>query len=654
MNEKLNMPWRRSYEAYAAAGWTVGTIALFVIAYERAIQGPLMYVATITTSLAIYRWHQSLSIWNRQANLLGRPLSWVDVSVLVKWAKGYEDWQTALVRFLKAKPVDKRLWLGKGFDWRREHVQSIYEVKKYGPEKLKPPMLYHLARSALGIKTGTTDLGTAWIHGIEKNEIDITMPVKDLANHTVIFGMTGSGKTRLYEILMSQCIHRGETVVCLDPKGDQDLRKRIQNECVRAGRADAFLNFHPAFPSASVRIDPLRNWNKITEIASRVDALLPPNGRDAFKDFAWRAIALISEGLVFTGQRPSLMTLRKFIEGGPEPLLYRALQMHLERHVEEWETRVSNTSVPKKRKESNASAAETEKMIRLYKEAATNDPKIDSQVINGLINMFEHDREHLGKMLASLIPVLTMITSGSLADLLSPDPMNTDDPRPLIDTKRIISGKHVLYVGLDSLPDKTVGSAIGSIFLADLTSVAGSIANFGGDGGIINVFCDEASEIVNEQLVSLLNKSRSSGFRIYIAAQTFPDFIARTGNEAMARQLLGNAGNLIALRTLDRMTQDFIIESFGKETIYKLGESQNTNALGHDANVLTASGSYGERLSEEDVDKVTSDILAQLPNLEYFARISGNRIVKGRLSLIRENNEIGLEEQTWIKTRQSS
>ncbi len=77
-----------------------------------------------------------------------------------------------------------------------------------------------------------------------------------------------------------------------------------------------------------------------------------------------------------------------------------------------------------------------------------------STVVEGLLSLFEHERVHFSKMIASLMPILNMLTSADLGPLLSPE----------------------------------------------------------------------------------------------VATQTCADFVARTGSEAKAREVLGNINNLIALR----------------------------------------------------------------------------------------------------------
>ncbi len=49
-------------------------------------------------------------------------------------------------------------------------------------------------------------------------------PLKHTEGHSLIVGTTGSGKTRMFDILISQAILRGEAVIIIDPKGDKEMR----------------------------------------------------------------------------------------------------------------------------------------------------------------------------------------------------------------------------------------------------------------------------------------------------------------------------------------------------------------------------------------------------------------------------------------------
>jgi conjugal transfer pilus assembly protein TraD len=117
-------------------------------------------------------------------------------------------------------------------------------------------------------------------------------------------------------------------VIVIDPKGDGELRALLAAECRAVGRGADFAYFHPAFPSHSVRLDGLRNWARTTEVASRIAALIPSeSGNDPFSAFAWRVINLICEGLIHgLNERPSLLSIRRYVEGGPDDLVRRSIE----------------------------------------------------------------------------------------------------------------------------------------------------------------------------------------------------------------------------------------------------------------------------------------------------------------------------------------
>lgn len=81
-------------------------------------------------------------------------------------------------------------------------------------------------------------------------------------------------------------------------------------------------------------------------------------------------------------------------------------------------------------------------------------------------------------MSTSLLPILSMLTSGTLGDMLSPSKsIEEKQKNTWRDTNDLIAWNCVVYVGLDSLSDPMVGSAIGALFLSDLACVAGARYN---------------------------------------------------------------------------------------------------------------------------------------------------------------------------------
>jgi conjugal transfer pilus assembly protein TraD len=590
------LPWRPNFEARAIFGWIIGAALAWIAANRSGLpMSPFLWLIGFCGFMAIYRLPSAVAVWYRKHRLRRFKFEYLDVEKLVRTVQKHPD----------------RLWFGWGFDWGQRHAQLAYEILKRDVSELIPP--------------DHQRMGATWVHGLETRETEVFQPISHTAGRTLIVGTTGAGKTRLFDSLVTQAVLREEAVIIIDPKGDKDLKWCAERACLLAGNPKRFVYFHPAFPEDSVRLDPLRNFNRSSEVASRIATVIPGDTvSDPFKAFGQKSLDNIVQGLFAIEQRPTLVKLRRYLEGGPSVLLCRALERYFDFVLEpSWRNRVSLRP-----KDAEARAA---LLVKHYRDSVQADhPNID---LEGLVSMFEHDRTHFGKMVASLLPIMNMLTSGTLGPLLSPDPNDIDDTRPITDSARIINQAQVAYIGLDSLSDGMVGSAIGSILLADLASVAGDRYNYGLDNRPVNIFVDEAAEVINDPCIQLLNKGRGAKFRLFIATQTFADFSARTGSEAKARQILGNVNNLIALRVMDAETQEYITDNLPKTRLKYIMRTQGVST--HSSNPAVFSGNIGERLMEEEGDLFAPQLLGQLPDLHYIAKLSGGRIVKGRLPVLR-------------------
>lgn len=556
-------------------------------------QAPFQALTLLAAGMTLYRLPGALRHSHRRAKLAGLPQRFLT--------------PTELARERRARPGD--LWLGWGFDWSSDHAQLALDLIRAGPHRL--------------VSGDADTLGAHWLHGLAEREAPVWLPIAHSAGHILIVGTTGAGKTRLLDLLVTQAVLRGEAVVILDPKGDAELQAAARRAC--GDQPGRFVSFHPAFPARSHRLDPLHSFNRATELASRIAAILPSEtGNDPFKNFSQMALSHVIGGVLAAGERPNLLMLRRYLEGGVEALVERVLRAYLKTHAPNWDPDHSRTLA-----KAQDTSARARALVRLYQEQLR--PSRPSTVIDGLVSLFEHDKVHFSKMVASLFPLLNMLTAGELGPLLSPDSDDPQDPRPITAMARILDRAQVAYIGLDSLSDTLVGSAIGSILIADLAAVAGDRYNYTPQPPPVNVFIDEAAEIVNDPLIQLLNKGRGAGLRLTIATQTFADFAARTGSEAKARQLLANLNTLIALRVLDAETQEYVTASLPKTRLKTLMRTQATSTQ---RNPLEHSGNVGERLMEEEAELFQPALLGQLPNLHYIARLAGGRLVKGRLPIL--------------------
>ena len=266
-------------------------------------------------------------------------------------------------------------------------------------------------------------------------------------------------------------------------------------------------------------------------------------------------------------------------------------------------------------------------LVAYYQHHVTENQR--TKIIDSQVRVFRHPREHYQKITANLLPILSMLTSGDLGRSLSPDPFD-DDPRPIMNFRKIERGGHVLYMCLDSLPDPSVASSIGALALADLAAFAGMGYNLGGHRRIA-LFVNEISNVINLPLIEILNKGAEGGIYSTVAMQTLSDLARRLGSPDAARMALGNLNNLIALRSKDRLTQDFIVETFGRTSIHSVRSGLNTAADAHIGD-FTSGGTRPRSASRWRRECPPRS--GQLPNLQYFGSFSGGRLVKGRWQIL--------------------
>lgn len=622
-NTSVENLYRPAYEANAAVTWAAS--AFFTATGAIATGLPWTVGAALTAGslgLGLIRGWQAWRLMEAKLALAGHAF----------WML-----PTAEVDKAVARSGDK-LWLGRGFLWRAVHTERALEIDRKDPTFFMPPAwMLRLA----GRPFDFDELkGAPWIHGVEPKEGDLAIPWDHAEGGWSLFGTTGAGKTRLYELLCYQIVKRGDVLVVIDPKYDKDLEDTLKRVCDLAGRPDAFCQFHPAFPGRSVRLDPMKNYSRDTELASRVSELLGTDPDDNFVSFCWMTLNAINGGLLYVDQRPSLQKMRYYLEAGPEPLLQQVLEKFLNTHMRgQWESSVhaiksqleaANKKVQPRLKTGTPYQAA---LVQYYHESVPVELKVDE--INGIVSVAEHSREHLSKMVTSLKPLLTKLTVSPLQELLSPDYDDASDTREILDSEKIIQGGRVLHVCTDSLSDSAVGTAIAGIILADLRAYAGAIYNYGlqENKRRIHILVDEAYEVVNEPLIAIMNKGRGARMVTYLATQNFSDYVARFRDEHRARMVLGNGNNRLTLRVIDNLTQKYVTENLGKVQIRQVSATMTSGSKTEDGG-MEFSANVGTSVSLTEADRFPPALLGKLSDLHYVAVLSGGKTFKGRLGKI--------------------
>ena len=599
-------------------------------------------------ALAVTRTHQGMKIIRYRRNL--RRL-------------------TRYVMSTKQIPVShRRLFLGRGFRWTQKHTQRLQDTLRPEVARYLQPNRFYLGARQLEMMTehrlpwlgkllsADTPLnpvrplppvgGNPALHGIEPDEKDVTLALGERVGHTVVYGTTRVGKTRLAELLVTQDIRRGEVTIVFDPKGDADLMKRVWAEAHRAGRGDELYIFHLGWPEISARYNAVGRFGRVSEVASRVAGQLSGEGNSAaFREFAWRFVNIIARALVALGERPDYTLIMRYVNNIAD-LYIRYAEKIIQAQLPALQTQIENNQqvlgeddVPRNMQGQPDALRIWAIEIALSSEEGK---KLYDPILDGLRSAVRYDRTYFDKIVASLLPLLEKLTTGKTAELLSPDYQDIDDTRPIFDWEQIIRKKAVVYVGLDALSDSEVASAVGNSMFADLVSVAGHIYKHGINAGLpggkegkslINLHCDEFNELMGDEFIPLINKGGGAGMQVTAYTQTSSDIEARIGNAAKTAQVQGNFNNLIMLRVRENRTAELLTTQLPQVEIYTktlVSGHQDTADVNADQDFTS---STQDRVGTVKVPLLEPADIVTLPKGQAFALLEGGQLWKIRMPL---------------------
>ncbi|UBT80412.1 type IV conjugative transfer system coupling protein TraD [Pseudomonas amygdali] len=571
-------------------------------------------------------------------------------------------------------PVSQqRLFIGKGFLWEQKHTHRLMQT--YRPEfrrHVEPTPAYVMARrmeerlefapfplSHLA-KLTSWDIplnpvrplppvgGLPRLHGIEPDEVDVSLPLGERVGHSLVLGTTRVGKTRLAELFITQDIRRKnaagehEVVIVFDPKGDADLLKRMYVEAKRAGREGEFYIFHLGWPEISARYNAVGRFGRISEVATRIAGQLSGEGNSAaFREFAWRFVNIIARALIELGQRPDYLLIQRHVIN-IDALFIEYAQHYFAKHepkawevIVQLEARLNDKNIPRNmigREKRVVALEQYLSQVRNY------DP-----VLDGLRSAVRYDKTYFDKIVASLLPLLEKLTSGKIAQLLAPNYSDLDDPRPIFDWMQIIRKRAIVYVGLDALSDAEVSAAVGNSMFSDMVSVAGHIYKFGIDDGLpdanpgakvpINVHADEFNELMGDEFIPMVNKGGGAGIQVTAYTQTLSDIEARIGNRAKAGQVVGNFNNLFMLRVRETATAELLTRQLPKVEVYSTtivsGATDSSDIRG----ATDFTSNTQDRISMSSVPMIEPSQVVGLPKGQCFALLQGGNLWKIRMPL---------------------
>lgn len=530
-------------------------------------------------------------------------------------------------------PLSKdKLFLGRGFRWQPIHTQRLHQIKQIHNQKF---IKHH--KNPLG--------GHAYLHGVGDKDAPIFIPQHIRTGHMFVVGTTRVGKTRLASILINQDIRCGDAVIVVDPKGDLDLVRDMVAACLAANRLQDFKVVHLGFPELSAAYNPLKHFDQISEVATRITSSIDGEGEGKqFAAFAWKYVNIVATCLHEMNQAITYQSIAFYITRLDKLLLTYAdflfpsidpnYEENLQSIIRQAQTidKFGRLSPPMDR------LVALTRYIKDYIEQMITANQIESLHDKTLIELFDAatiDKHYYDKITASVGPVLSEINKSNASRIFS----FKDNPDE-IELMTAITKKQIIYIGLDSLSNFNVAQAFGKAFLSDLVSTAGKIYKDSNNHYRLNFHCDELSEIIQDSFVKILNKAGGAGFRVTAYAQTKQDLEVALGSTAMAEMTEGNLNTLIMMRVKNEETANLLVKILPQVGVVGHTQVSMVNDTPHDEEGIYFNTTNEDRIQITNVPMIeVSDIIA-LPKGQAFVFVNGGELYKIRIPMPSNNKSL--------------
>lgn len=557
-------------------------------------------------------------------------------------------------------PASKEdLFLGRGFLWTSNHTQRLHQIKQVKNLKfITISRTYRYAR-AIAKKYPLTPIGRMlnsshwlnpfkklppvkgkpYLHGLGNEDKPICLEQDVRVGHTFVLGTTRVGKTRLASILINQDIRNGDAVIVVDPKGDLDLVRDMYSACLSSNRLDDFKIVHLGFPEVSASYNPLKNFDQITEVATRItDAINADGEGQQFADFAWKYVNVVVNALYALCEPITYKEIAFYITRLDQLLMRYCdkvlvktdvnYSMGVTEIIAENDSRVDKFGNPYPPMERSKAVL---KYVKAYVSNIIQQGNIKTFQGNLLIELFDAaslDKQYYDKITASVGPVLAKINSSNATDIFSSTREGAD-----IELMNIIKNKKILYIGLDSLSNATVATDVGKAFLSDLVSTAGKIYKEPNAKYTLNFHCDELSEIIQESFVKILNKAGGAGFQVTAYAQTKQDLEVALGSRAMAEMTEGNLNTLIMLRVKNTDTAKVLTDMLPAVDVVSHTQVSMVNDTPHGEDNVYFNTTNEDRVQMTSIPMLEPSDLVSLPKGQAFVLANGGDLYKIRIPL---------------------
>lgn len=407
--------------------------------------------------------------------------------------------------------------------------------------------------------------------------LDLAIPDANRTSHVAIFGSTRVGKTRLAENMIEQDIMKGNNILFIDPKNDQEIWNKIVQTAFRCGRERDLMLVNTAFPEHSAKIDPLSHWFIPEELVAHCIAGIK-EGKDPFyRNLSKEVVTVIITALNIIARSEDLPRAR---------FNFADIKSHV--GIEELE----------KLKESLSSVTNSE---ALRSEAMDLCSDIERIINTG--------KENFSKVAASLRVALMELTTGNVGKIVGRVSANKF-------INRLENDKSTIMVcQLSSLSVEEAAQTLGKVILSMTKSFVGRVFNSNKRKikKPLCIYIDEAQSVLFPGLEDLFAKAGGANVFITIFVQSVNQIYDVVGKEK-GKSILDNTNTKLFMRVPDPETAQYVANHFGTHKVL--------------SPIMSPNGGITAREVEEDIIK-PADVMALRPR-EFFLTTYADSVSNGK------------------------
>lgn len=436
----------------------------------------------------------------------------------------------------------------------------------------------------------------------------IFTPIETLFQMVQIVGMIGSGKSRQLELLGCQAaLVPNLGVNSIDPKGDKRLMDWLFTMAVRTGKP--WYPFSPEYPALSMPYNPLEMARSALAVADMMKSALPSNnGRgEAFAATQHGVMLDTSHALLELGIPPSFYRLRYHTEeGGREALFLNLL----------WKTYPRGSWGNSARQ---AIEKYNQKVREYEREGECDDWFVPSDTLSRLAHTLS-ERDTIGKMSISMMPLLKTLSDGPFRELMSPE-----GPGLRFSWEQAARTHGMFACYLSQLAGSNTATVLSKLFLLDLKRSLGDLLSYFPheiDNRRMVLLIDESARAApQDDFCDLVGMARAPKTAILAATQTMHDYVARLGDAAM-KQLLTNMGTFIQFRG-SALDAELFAEGLGTAHITASDEQYSYRPALFSSGDRESSDFDARlqfRTENEEVDLVPPAMITGLPRFHFLIK----------------------------------